>query len=141
MAEIDAAETPFTAEFQLQGFESIQGELEIEAIGESERVPRAGKIIVNEDGSYQFEPRASFVGTFEATVDRSAVANPPFTIQYAMERAGGPLLTLDADVDTTMCNCRLPVRFKSAPMVNSSSKPRPTSLEPSRWNWAFRIPC
>ena len=46
VTEIDSAETPFTAEFQLQGFESIQGELEIEAIGESERVPRAGKIIV-----------------------------------------------------------------------------------------------
>ncbi|MCY3834393.1 MAG: carbohydrate ABC transporter permease [Chloroflexi bacterium] len=96
VVEIDNAETPFRAEFQLQGYESIQGELEIEEIGESERVPRAGKITVHADGSYDFEPRASFVGTFEATVDQSAVANPPFTIHYSMERAGGPLLTVDA---------------------------------------------
>ena len=96
VTEIESADTPFSAEFQLQGFESIQGELEIEAIGESERVPRAGKIIVYEDGSYDFEPRTSFVGTFEATVDQSVLTNPPFTIQYAMERAGGPLETVDA---------------------------------------------
>jgi len=96
ITEIESAETPFSAEFQLQGYESIQGELEIEEIGESERVPRAGKITVNADGSYVFEPRASFVGTFEATVDRSAIADPPFNIQYAMERAGGPLQTADA---------------------------------------------
>ena len=96
VTEIESAETPFSAEFQLQGFESIQGELEIEAIGQSERVPRAGKIIVYDDGSYDFEPRASFVGTFEATVDPSALTNPPFTIPYAMERAGGPLQTVDA---------------------------------------------
>jgi len=99
VAEIESTDTPFTAEFQLQGFESIQGELEIEAIGESERVPRAGKIIVYDNGSYDFEPRASFVGTFEATIDPAAVTNPPFTIQYAMERAGGPLLTADVDTD------------------------------------------
>lgn len=102
VTEIDSAETPFTAEFQLQGFESIQGELEIEAIGESERVPRAGKIIVYDDGSYDFEPRASFVGTFEATVDQSVLTNPPFTIQYAMERAGGPLQTVDAGTTTQL---------------------------------------
>ncbi|MDE2750025.1 MAG: carbohydrate ABC transporter permease [Chloroflexota bacterium] len=96
ITEVDSAETPFSLEFQLQGFESIQGELEIEEIGEAERVPRAGKIIVNADGGYIFEPRASFVGSFEATIDRGAVANPPFTIQYAMERAGGPLETFDA---------------------------------------------
>ncbi len=102
VADIEAAETPFTAEFQLQGFESIQGELEIEEIGESERVPRAGKIIVNENGSYEFEPRASFVGTFKATINPSAIANPPFTIQYAMERAGGPLLTADVDTDVQL---------------------------------------
>ncbi len=96
VTEIESSETPFTAEFQLQGFESIQGELEIEAIGESERVPRAGKIIVYDDGSYEFEPRASFVGIFEAKVDANAAANPPFTIQYAMQRAGGPLQTVDA---------------------------------------------
>ncbi|MCY3864323.1 MAG: carbohydrate ABC transporter permease [Chloroflexi bacterium] len=95
VTEIDSAETPFSAEFQLQGFESIRGELEIEEIGESERVPRAGKIVVFDDGSYEFEPRASFVGTFNATIDPSAVANPPFTIQYAMERAGGPLLSAE----------------------------------------------
>ena len=99
VANIEAAEAPFSAEFQLQGFESIQGELEIEAIGESERVPRAGKIIVYADGSYDFEPRASFVGTFEASIDPAAVTNPPFMIQYAMERAGGPLLTADVDTD------------------------------------------
>ncbi|MCY4060998.1 MAG: carbohydrate ABC transporter permease [Chloroflexi bacterium] len=102
VTKIDSAEAPFTAEFQLQGFESIQGELEIEAIGESERVPRAGKIIVNEDGSYEFEPRASFVGTFEATIDHSVLASPPFTIQYAMERAGGPLQTVDAGTTTQL---------------------------------------
>jgi len=100
VTEIESAETPFTAEFQLQGFESIQGELEIEEIGESVRVPRAGKIIVNEDGSYDFEPRASFVGQFEAIIDPSAAANSPFTIQYAMQRAGGPLHS--ADTGTTM---------------------------------------
>lgn len=104
VADFDSADTPFTADFQLQGFESIQGELEIEEIGESERVPRAGKIIVRADGSYDFEPRASFVGTFNAIIDASAVANPPFTIQYAMERAGG-LLT-SAEAGTTM---RLPL--------------------------------
>ena len=102
LADIEAATAPFTAEFQLQGFESIQGELEIEEIGESERVPRAGKIIVYDDGSYVFEPRASFVGTFEATVDQSVLANPPFTIQYAMERAGGPLQTVDAGTTTQL---------------------------------------
>lgn len=100
LIEIESAETPFSAEFQLQGFESIQGELEIEAIGEAERVPRAGKIIVYEDGSYEFEPRASFVGAFAATVDAAAVTDPPFTIQYAMERAGGPLLTVYAGTTT-----------------------------------------
>jgi alpha-glucoside transport system permease protein len=102
VADIEAAETPFSAEFQLQGFESIQGLLDIEAIGESERVPRAGKIVVYADGSYDFEPRASFVGTFEATINRSSIANPPFTIQYAMERAGAALLTGDADTKTQL---------------------------------------
>ena len=102
LIEIDSAETPFSAEFQLQGFEFIQGELVVEEIGEAERVPRAGKIIVNEDGSYDFEPRASFVGSFAATVDRAAVADPPFTIQYAMERAGGPLMSVDAGTTTEL---------------------------------------
>lgn len=102
VADIEAATAPFTAEFQLQGFESIQGELEIEEIGESERVPRAGMISVYDDGSYVFEPRASFVGTFEATIDPSALSNPPFTIQYKMERAGGPLLTADVDTEVRL---------------------------------------
>ena len=102
VTEIESSETPFIAEFQLQGFESIRGELEIEAIGESERVPRAGKIIVYDDGSYEFEPRASFVGAFEATIDQSVTANPPFAIQYAMQRAGGPLHTVDAGATTQL---------------------------------------
>ena len=97
VTKIESAETPFSVEFQLQGFESIQGELNIEEIGESARVPRAGKITVQADGSYDFEPRASFVGTFAATIDRDLVDNPPFTLEYAMERAGAPLVVFDAD--------------------------------------------
>ncbi|MDE2952028.1 MAG: carbohydrate ABC transporter permease [Chloroflexota bacterium] len=96
VATIESSTTPFAVEFQLQGFEFIQGELVIEEIGEAERVPRAGKIIVNADGSYEFEPRASFVGVFEATIDQRVIANPPFTISYAMQRAGGPLQTAEA---------------------------------------------
>lgn len=96
VTEIESSEAPLTAEFQLQGFESITGELLIEELGDSVRVPRAGKIIVNEDGSYEFEARASFNGTFEATIDKDLVDNPPFTIGYAMERAGAPLQTVDA---------------------------------------------
>ena len=98
--DVEAGDLPFTAEFELNGFESIQGELEIEAVGEDVRVPRAGKITVNADGSYEFEPRSSFMGTFLATIDRDVIDNPPFTIHYEMERAGGPLLT--ADVGTTI---------------------------------------
>ncbi len=97
VTKIESAETPFSVEFQLQGFESIQGELNIEEIGETTRVPRAGKITVQADGSYDFEPRASFVGTFAATIDRDLVDNPPFTLEYAMERAGAPLVVFDAD--------------------------------------------
>ena len=94
--DFESATPPFLFEFHLQGFESIQGELEIEALDESERVPRAGAITVYEDGSYLFEPRASFVGTFEATVDADVAANAPFTIAYSMERAGAPLLAVQA---------------------------------------------
>ncbi len=96
VADIDGAEPPFSVEFQLQGYESIRGELVIEELGEPARVPRAGKITVQADGSYAFEPRASFVGTFEASVDRDSVDSPPFTIAYSMERAGGPLLVMEA---------------------------------------------
>ena len=96
VTKIESAETPFRTEYQLQGFESIQGELVIEEIGDSVRVPRAGKITVHADGSYEFEPRSSFVGTFAATIDKDLVDTPPFTIAYAMERAGGPLLVADA---------------------------------------------
>ena len=104
LTEIESSETPFAAEFQLQGFESIKGELVVDAVGEAERVPRAGKITVYEDGSYEFERRASFVGTFEATIDQDLVDNPPFTIGYAMERAGAPLLVFD-----TGANIELPL--------------------------------
>ncbi len=95
LTEIESSETPFAVKFQLQGFESIEGELVVEELGESVRVPRAGKITVNADGSYDFVPRSSFVGTFEATIDQDLVDNPPFTIGYAMERAGAPLLVFD----------------------------------------------
>ncbi len=96
ITKIETTKTPFLAEFQLQGFESIRGELVIETVGESVRVPRAGRITVNADGSYEFEPRSSFVGTFESIIDLTAISNPPFTINYAMQRAGGPLITRDA---------------------------------------------
>ena len=95
VADVDLSESPIVVEYELSGFESIQGELEIEAIGEEVRVPRAGKIIVNADGSYAFEPRSSFFGAFSATIDRDVIDNPPFTIHYSMERAGGPLLETD----------------------------------------------
>lgn len=95
VAEIDTGTTPYTVEYELSGFEPIQGELEIEAIGDEVRVPRAGKITVNEDGSYDFAPRASFAGAFQATVDPDLIDDPPFVILYAMERAGGPLLESD----------------------------------------------
>ena len=96
VADVNEGESPIIVEYELSGFESIQGELEIDAIGEEVRVPRAGKIIVNADGSYEFEPRSSFFGTFSATIDRNRVNSPPFTIHYSMERAGGPLSESDA---------------------------------------------
>ncbi len=95
VADVKVDERPITVEYELSGFESIQGELEIEEIGDEVRVPRAGKITVNADGSYDFEPRASFVGTFSATIDPDVIDNPPFIIHYAMERAGGSLLETD----------------------------------------------
>ncbi len=95
VADVNTGETPFAVNYELSGFESIQGELEIEAIGDEVRVPRAGKITVNADGSYEFEPRSSFAGTFLATIDPDVIDNPPFTIHYSMERAGGPLSQTD----------------------------------------------
>lgn len=92
VAEADISETPYRVDYELSGFESIRGELEIEALDDEVRVPRAGKITVSADGTYEFEPRASFVGTFSAEIDPDLIDNPPFIIQYAMERAGGPLL-------------------------------------------------
>ena len=95
VVDVNTGETPFAVYYELSGFESIQGELEIDAIGEDVRVPRAGKITVNADGSYKFEPRSSFAGAFLATINPDDIDNPPFAIQYAMERAGGPLLETD----------------------------------------------
>ena len=95
VVDVNTGETPFAVDYELSGFESIQGELEIDAIGEDVRVPRAGKITVNADGSYEFAPRSSFVGTFLATIDTDVIDNPPFAIHYEMERAGGPLLETD----------------------------------------------
>ena len=95
VADVNTDETPFAVNYELSGFESIQGDLEIAAIGEDVRVPRAGKITVNADGSYKFEPRSSFAGAFLASINPDDIDNPPFTIQYSMERAGGPLLETD----------------------------------------------
>ena len=100
--DVETTQTPFSAEFQLQGFEFIQGELVIEAIGEPKRVPRAGEITVNADGSYAFEPRSSFHGTFETTIDASAVENPPFTIEYELKRAGAALITSEVGTTTDL---------------------------------------
>ena len=99
-ADVDIEDTAISIEYELSGFESIEGELEIDALGEDARVPRAGKISVNADGSYDFAPRASFVGSFRANVDPNVIDNPPFHIQYSMERAGGPLL--EAEPGTTI---------------------------------------
>ena len=96
VADVPGGETPFTVAYELVGYEAISGELEIEALGESVRVPRAGKLIVHADGSYDFEPRASFVGAFNPSIDRARLDSPPFSVPYAMLRAGGPLTTVEA---------------------------------------------
>ena len=90
--DVNTGETPFAVEYELSGFESIQGELEIDAIGEDVRVPRAGKITVNADGSYEFEPRSVLPAPSRQPSIRTSSKILPLAIQYAMERAGGPLI-------------------------------------------------
>ena len=96
VADAPGGEAPFTVEFELVGYEAISGVLEIDALDDSVRVPRAGKLTVHGDGSYEFQPRSSFTGTFSATVDAALLDEPPFSVPYEMLRAGGPLMMVDA---------------------------------------------
>ena len=59
-------------------------------------MPRTGTLTVLEDGTYTFEPRSSFIGTFEARISPEALNQRPIPVQYSVVRSGGILQSFAA---------------------------------------------
>ncbi len=97
IAEVDVGQRPIVVDYRLTGRESLQGQIEVEEIGDGVRIPRTGTLTVLADGNYTFEPRSSFVGTFEASLEPNALEQRPITVNYRIERAAGILLSASAD--------------------------------------------
>ena len=83
-------------EYRLTGRQTIDSIIEIEEINDGVRVPRTGTLTVLEDGTYTFEPRSSFIGTFEARISPEALNQRPIPVQYSVVRSGGILQSFSA---------------------------------------------
>ena len=112
VTKIDSAATPFSAEFQLQGFETIQGELVIEEIGEAERVPRAGKL--------RSKPTAVTTSSPEqvssAAHSRPRLIPPSFRTRRSQSNTpwSAPVVRCKRSTRARQLNCRWLERFMSA---------------------------
>ena len=100
----DAATTAaaFTLEYRLTARQTRQGVIEVDEIDDGRRVPRTGMLTVHADGSYTFERRSSFFGTFEATFDAAALAQRPIPVAYSVVQAGGVLQSFAAGETVTV---------------------------------------
>ncbi len=93
---VETNEEASIVDFRLTGQETIDGQIEIEELNDGVRVPRTGTLTVLPDGSFTFEPRSSFVGTFEAEIVTENLEERPIIVQYSGVRAGGILQSIEA---------------------------------------------
>lgn len=82
--------------YRLTGLDIMEGTIEIKGINESVRIPRTGTLTLLEGGMYSFEPRSSFVGTFEAIITKEAMDRRPISVKYIIVQTGGTLLSSKA---------------------------------------------
>ena len=95
--EVLAGEAGAIVSYRLTGRQALDGVIEVDDINDGKRIPRTGTLTVLEDGSYTFERRSSFVGTFEATIADDALAQRPIPVHYSVVQSGGVLQSFPAD--------------------------------------------
>jgi len=101
IADLDETEeTPFDFEYELSGTRNVEGMLNIVRPNISQTVPQIGSIVVFDDGTYVFEPRGNFAGTFEATLPDEIPTNEQIEVPYTATRSGGVLTRGDAGETT-----------------------------------------
>ena len=89
--DVLAGEAGAIVSYRLTGRQAIDGVIEIDDINDGKRIPRTGTLTVLEDGSFIFERRSSFVGTFEARISPEALNQRPIPVQYSVVQSGGVL--------------------------------------------------
>ena len=95
--EVLAGEAGAIVSYRLTGRQALDGVIAVDDINDGKRIPRTGTLTVLEDGSYTFERRSSFVGTFEATIADDALAQRPIPVHYSVVQSGGVLQSFPAD--------------------------------------------
>ena len=93
--EAVAAEASALVNYRLTGRQELEGSIEVDDINDGRRIPRTGTLTVHEDGTYTFEPRSSFIGSFEALVSEEALAQRPIPVRYSTVQSGGILGSIE----------------------------------------------
>ena len=94
--EVEFDEASVTIDYRLAGRAITEGQIEVEELNDGVRVPATGTLTVLPDGSYTFERRSSFFGSFEAVIEPEALEERPIIVTYFVDGAGGIYRTAEA---------------------------------------------